>query len=196
MSKASKLRRRRNATLKALALVTAAASVTLPAKAAEITREDGVIRITGRIEVGDAGRFGTAAQSAPAGTKVVLHSGGGAAMDGLSIGVQIRKLGFNTVADALCASACALAWAGGVERFVAPKTLVGFHKVYNVMVSGTGKKRKETKVPNAEGNAIVVSYLTGLGYDPRFVAFAIDAEPNELAILTPEMSEVSGAKFL
>jgi hypothetical protein len=51
---------------------------------------------------------------------VAFNSDGGSLLAGLRIGEAIRRKGFSTIVPdgRRCASACALAWLGGVERFI------------------------------------------------------------------------------
>lgn len=198
MSKKSIARRRRLATLAALVLVTATPAV----KAAEIvkTEKDGRTEIVfkGRVDVGDSVNFAIATEGLPRGTRIVLDSGGGAAVDGMAIGQRIRKMGFDTeVKDGdFCASSCALMWVAGTERFYHEKSEIGFHKVYTVSYRRQGRKRVEIKTPNALGNAMVVGYMSQLGYDMRVVEFATSSEPEELAYLDDEIAAIAGAKKL
>jgi hypothetical protein len=73
----------------------------------------------------------------------------------LEIGESIRLKAFTTFVpeNARCASACALAWLGGVQRYMAPGAQIGFHAAYNA------KSGQETGV----GNALVGAYLNKIG---------------------------------
>jgi hypothetical protein len=62
---------------------------------------------------------------------LVFDSPGGDLLSGIEIGKEIRARGFWTFIkrDTRCASACALAWLGGVRRNISPAGFVGFHAV-------------------------------------------------------------------
>ncbi len=81
------------------------------------------------------------AQGVGPGSLVVLNSEGGYLLYGIQLGEEIRRAGFATavnrydpaagvLAPADCASACALAFLGGVRREVAAGSRVGVHQIY------------------------------------------------------------------
>ena len=90
----------------------------------------------------------TAAATAPPETRsyrwlaaalVRLESNGGSLVAGIQIGETIRLKGLQTLvpAGARCASACAMAWLGGTQRFMGPGAQIGLHLAYNAK-SGQG----------------------------------------------------------
>lgn len=153
-------------------------TVTVSARAAQIvvTSTAGAgarITITGDLELTDA----IALQRKTAAVTeavVVLRSSGGNAAAGVSIGRYIRKKGFLTVvpAEAGCASACALAWLGGVRRFMAADARIGFHAAYRL---GSGRARRL-----ASANARIAEYVTGLGLSPQAVDYVTSAPPERM----------------
>src|SRR5262249_25941120 len=74
---------------------------------------------------------------------------------GIKLGLAIRKYKFSTaVSDGVrCLSSCAIAWLGGVERYMGPKALIGFH----------GIRQPDNPIPSSNGNAIVGAYLSQIG---------------------------------
>lgn len=84
------------------------------------------------------------------GARVCFNSSGGDLLGALQLGRLIRNIGFNTclapgyarvipgtfgeeetfVKDAVCASACAFAFLGGVNRAIEPNSLYGIHQFY------------------------------------------------------------------
>jgi len=117
---------------------------------------------------------------------VVFESGGGNLIAGLEIGKAIRLKEFHTyVPDkTMCASACALAWIGGTERYLARTSAVGFHAAYRteggaVTESGTG-------------NAMVGAYLNSLGLPSRAIAYMTIAAPDSMQWLTAADAEKLG----
>ena len=89
--------------------------------AADFTRLPGsnsgeaVMLATGRLMLDDEKKFESQTQNIQRAT-VVLQSPGGNLIAGLEIGKIIRAKNFNTLVpgSSMCASACALAWLGGV----------------------------------------------------------------------------------
>jgi hypothetical protein len=99
--------------------------VTTPAVAAAITvREQtpdrpSVVVVEGSLAAFDEDQF--AIKTAPLSSAfIAFSSDGGSLLAGLRIGEAIRRKGFSTIVPdgRRCASACALAWLGGVERFI------------------------------------------------------------------------------
>lgn len=83
-------------------------------------------------------------------TTIVMHdSGGGDAMAGRRIGMDIRKRGLDTVVSGRCASACANMFLAGVTRqFAAADTaapdrqnVLGYHGSYNKVTKAVNTKR-------------------------------------------------------
>ena len=94
--------------------------------------EDLFIYARGTIEKDDAARFQAfiAAQPPPKGkvTVVVFTSLGGMVDEAKAIGAIIEKRHYLTYAMGdQCSSACVLAWAAGVQKFVMDGTCIGVH---------------------------------------------------------------------
>ena len=104
-------------------------------------------------------------------TLVIFFSQGGSLLAALKIGRLIRARGLNTyvVNEAVCASACALAWLGGVRRIMSSTAKVGFTPLT--------WKAWEIKAVTASGNALVGSYLNGLGYSDTAIYYLTSAAP-------------------
>jgi hypothetical protein len=124
----------------------------------KIVRGDGqmLITVTGELEAGDDKRFADVAIGTDA-ALVVLAGPGGHLFAGLEIGKAIRIKGFATIVDdgEECASACALAWLGGIPRYMGPASDVGFHAAHY------DDHGRLTSSPSA--NAAVGAYLGLLG---------------------------------
>jgi hypothetical protein len=139
-----------------------------------------VITIEGLLDSVDGEEF--AAKAASAGSAIIaLSSDGGSLMTGLRIGEAIRRKGFSTfVPDGRrCASACALAWLAGVERFIGADASISFHAAHDT-ASGT-----QTGV----GNAMVGAYLTKIGLPYEALVYITQAASNETTWLN--MSDVA-----
>ena len=109
---------------------------------------------------------------------VVLNSPGGSALAGIEIGKAIRLKGFATIVPekALCASACALMWLGGMPRLITDSANLGFHATY---IEKDGKQFE-----SGVGNALVGRYLTLLNLPERAVIFVTNAPPTGMNWLT------------
>jgi len=109
---------------------------------------------------------------------VAFESDGGSLLAGNRIGELIRMKGFFTVvpSGARCASACAIAWLGGAQRFMGEPALVGFHAAYRN--DGTGP----TEVGAA--NAVLGAYLNTIGLSESAILHVTMTAPNSMTWLT------------
>jgi hypothetical protein len=117
---------------------------------------------------------------------VVLNSPGGNVIAAIEIGKIIRLKGFNTVVlnDDLCASACALTWLAGNERFLDSGASVGFHASY---IHENGRN-----LETGLGNALVGRYLTQLNLPEAAVVFVTSAPPEGMNWLTSKNANQAG----
>jgi hypothetical protein len=94
-------------------------------------------------------------------------------------GESIRMKGFRTgvAPGAQCASSCALAGLGGVERFLAPTARLGFHAAYRL----DGSVAREVGL----GNALVGAYLTRIGLPLEAVIFVGPRRPRPTQHIRP-----------
>ena len=124
-----------------LASVHSAEAMKFIAGPPDATDENLYIYGQGTIEKGDAQRFRLllAAQPLPRGKVIVAFtSTGGAVNEAGAIAAIIEKRHFVTVAMGdECSSACVLAWAAGVSKFIVSKTCIGVH---NATVTGVAKQ--------------------------------------------------------
>jgi hypothetical protein len=133
-----------------------------------------VVSVEGPLVAIDADQF--AAQTASLRSAIVAFSSDGGSLGaGLRMGKAIRQRNFSTIVPdgRRCASACALAWLGGVERFIGADAKIGFHAPYDP-TSG-----KETSV----GNAVIGAYLTKIGLPYEAVIYITQAVPNDMTWL-------------
>ena len=113
-----------------------------------------------------------------------LLSNGGSILGAILIGEFIHQNGWRTFVGNGCYSACALIWLAGAERRMRTGAIIGFHAV------------AEDGRESGSGNAIVGSYLTRLGYSYDLIAFATEASPADMAILTPEKAKSLGINMV
>ena len=91
-----------------------------------------LVVVQGSFDANDGEQFFTKTRSLTA-AMVRLQSNGGGLVAGIQIGETIRLKGFQTLvpAGARCASACAMAWLGGTQRFMGPGAQIGLHSAHN-----------------------------------------------------------------
>jgi hypothetical protein len=153
--------------------------VTTPAITAVITvREQtpdrpSVVLVEGSLAAFDEDQFAAKAESLSS-AFVAFSSDGGSLLAGLRIGEAIRRKGFSTIVPdgRRCASACALAWLGGVERFIGTSGKISFHAAYD---SASGE--------SGVGNAVVDAYLSKIGLPHEAVIYITQVAPNEMSWL-------------
>jgi hypothetical protein len=126
-------------------------------------------KFTNEEESIDKGKFAEISAAQKNGAVVFLESQGGSLMTGTWLGRTIRVLGFTTAVgeNVQCVSACAIAWLGGRERFMAPHALVGFHSATKWPWS-----RREI---DPHGNTIISLYLDDMGFKDRNAASYLTA---------------------
>jgi hypothetical protein len=164
--------------------------VTTPAVAAVITvREQtpdrpSVVVVEGSLAAFDEDQFAAKAASLSS-AFVAFSSDGGSLVAGLRIGEAIRRKGFSTIVPdgRRCASACALAWLGGVERFIGTSGKISFHAAYD---SASGESGVE--------NAVVDAYLSKIGIPHEAVIYITQVAPNEMSWLNMSDAAQRGIK--
>jgi hypothetical protein len=173
-------------------LLLAAAPSSL-ASAADITSEtlgDGraVILVIGEIKPGDEEKFRELTLKNPK-AAVAFDSPGGALVPALEMGRMISLRGYPTVVldKSLCASACALMWLAGSQRFLEPGGRLGFHASYRTI---DGRQ-----IESGVGNALIGHYLSQINLSQRTVIFASSASPREITWLTEQNRVESGIQF-
>ena len=178
----SMLRRfRRLARLLALTCFLAYLCVASPAFAAQIVvdrdADPVIVTVVGTLVGSDSQKF-IDAISGVRKAIIVFSSDGGSAIAGISIGKTIRFRNFMTaVPDGVrCASACALAWLGGTNRYMSADARIGFHAAYT---SENGRVQE-----SGVGNALIGSYLGNLGLSDAAVIYITSAHPEDIQWLT------------
>jgi hypothetical protein len=163
-------------------------------------RHGAVVMVRGTMLPGDGQKF-LALTASTTTALVEFESDGGSLAAGIEIGRAIRLKGFTTFVgystdpskrivdqatgvvhpvDLRCASACAVAWLGGVKRFLSPGALIGFHAA---SVAGL-----ETGL----GNALLGAYLNQLGLPDIAVAYITYAAPQSITWLNFEDAKKVG----
>lgn len=128
---------------------------------------------------------------------ITFHSPGGSLGEGILMGREIRKLNLNTFASArlrawdgpggresvlvekmYCMSACAYAFAGGVNRHVELGSAIGVHQ----FASATPTRNSESTAQVT--TTLLRSYLRDMGVHPDLVDIASLMAPSEMHILS------------
>lgn len=161
-----------------------------PTAAAEIQHRsvgDGVgfISIQGDLHLGDDVVFSDVASKYERGV-VLLISPGGSALAGMRIGEDIRERRFSTgvAPGTMCASACALAWLGGVNRYMSINSKIGFHAIF---VEEPGGRRI-----SSVGNALAGAYAQRMGLPTSAISLIVREEPRGMEWLTPAKARSAG----
>jgi hypothetical protein len=117
---------------------------------------------------------------------VVLNSPGGSVADALAMGRLIRERNFATEIEAgkYCASSCPLVFAGGVERRVGDKAVVGVHQVAAIG-SAAGLPRDEMNVAQ-NISARCQRYLADMGVNLQVWLHAMETPHDKLFIFKPD----------
>jgi hypothetical protein len=128
-----------------------------------------VVILEGPLVDDDEDRFATKTASLPS-AFVAFSSDGGSLAAGLRIGEAIRRKGFSTIVPdgRRCASACAFAWLGGIERFLGTDARIGFHAASN---------------PASDGERNILPYLTKIGLPYEAIIYITQAALNEMTWL-------------
>ncbi len=107
---------------------------------------------------------------------VEFNSDGGSVIAGIQIGEMVRSRNFSTLVpdNAQCSSACALAWLGGMPRFMGANAEIGFHAVYR---ASTGRE-------SGVGNALVGAYLNRMGLPDSAVVYITQSAPDSMTWLS------------
>ncbi|KRR28611.1 hypothetical protein [Bradyrhizobium retamae] len=117
---------------------------------------------------------------------VVLNSPGGSVSDALAMGRLIRERSFATEIEAgkYCASSCPLMFAGGVERRVGDKAIVGVHQVA-ALGTTAGLPRDEMNVAQ-NVSARCQRYLGDMGVNLQVWVHAMETPHDKLFVFKPD----------
>jgi len=159
-------------------ICTAMLALSPPAAAATITVQpvdggDPVVVVDGPLEYSDQFEF-FSKTSGLINALIVFRGDGGDGEAALDIGLTIKGRGFATAVTDTCYSACAMAWLGGIKRFMSADAQIGFHRPYDPI---TGR---DSRI----GNLIFKRYATELGLTHAVVECMIEKGPHELNMLT------------
>lgn len=165
--------------------------------------ESMAIAVDGEIELGDSDKLELFLQNKPDPVRVVFNSPGGILVEGMKIGNILRARGLTAEVGRLkdgqeapefehgvCASACAIAFLGGRERYLLGSKL-GFHQFYENISFEELISDFETRT-DVSGQAQLMSsllslYIENLGdIDHRILWLAASTPPNEMYWLSEQ----------
>lgn len=121
---------------------------------------------------------------------IVFNSPGGNVGTAIQLGRMIRAAGLDTlqVRQLQCASACSLAFLGGVRR-VAETGSIGVHRA-SFDTSG-GMSADEAVDQIQAGTAQVMAYMTEMGVDPKLMQVALSYDRSDMRYLSAsEMADL------
>ncbi len=146
-----------------------------------------VLLLSGQIEVDDAIRFASYLsdmQEKP--DLVALHSPGGVVSEALSIGKKVREaeLSSAVLAGAMCVSSCPYILAGGEERIVSQRSIVGMHQHYYDQPRLIPVIFAVEDIQKGQGKTM--QHLIELGIDPALMLYSLNTPPEEIYALVEE----------
>jgi hypothetical protein len=140
------------------------------------SNEEALVTVVGSLDQSDIDHFRTVTSSLSKAI-VAFESPGGSLLAGIEIGTQIRLKGFATLVSngSICASACGIAWLGGVKRLMGPTAKVGFHAAYVV--------KDGVQTETSAGNALAGAYFNRIGLPDRAIIYLTQAAPEDIKFL-------------
>ncbi len=147
-----------------------------------------IISVSGQFYEGDDKVFASLAAPLDQ-AEVVFSSPGGNLMAGIGIGKIIRIKGFGTHIgnSEVCASACGLAWLGGVNRTAHEGAQIGFHAAYVT----EGNESRE----HGAANDVVGAYLAQLGMSQSSIVYITSAPPEGMQWLPVRQARSFGLSW-
>ena len=146
-----------------------------------------VVLVSGDIAAGDARRFREfIAKLEEAPDFVALHSPGGLVFEALEIGHYLRQQDLRTTVmpGALCASACPYILAGGNERHVSLRGLVGMHQHYYEQPKYLPVLFAVEDIQSGQGETM--EYLIEMDVDPSVMIYSLKTPPDEIYALVED----------
>ena len=157
------------------------------ANLAVVLSPDGkTLRVDGSYSTGSEAMVEKVLQGHAGIREVVLSGPGGRVSVGFALNRMFRQRRLATHVDAACASACTIAFLGGVERSVSARGRLGFHQM-----SFPGMGESDMYESNRDMKRFLVR---GAGVTPEFAQRVVDTPPGSLWVPTP--TELLAAKVI
>ncbi len=146
-----------------------------------------VLLVSGSIQDGDAARFKahlSGMKEAP--DLIALHSPGGLVFEALQIGREMRDKGHSSsvLAGAHCMSSCPYILAGGEERIVSRRAIVGLHQHYYDQPKLMPVVFAVESIQAGQG--ATMEYLIEMGIDPSLMLYSLKTPPDQIYALVEE----------
>lgn len=145
--------------------------------AVSVSADGATLRIDGPYGIASANIVRQALDRHPAIRRVVLAGPGGRIGPAFEINRMIRDRRLTTRVEGACASACTIAFLGGVERSVAPGARLGFHQG-----SFPGMASEDL----FESNRDMKRFLIASGVTPEFAQRVIDTPADGIWVPSPQ----------
>ena len=139
--------------------------------------------LSGEFKASDDLREIEAALRAGKGAIVSFNSPGGNVYAAMEVGRLIRRLNLSTAQPRYqeCASACSLAFLGGVQRYADPGA-IGVHK--SSFTPDIPMTAEEAVSAVQQGTADVIAYISEMGADPGLLALAFSYDSSDIRYLS------------
>ncbi|WP_395713864.1 hypothetical protein [Reyranella sp.] len=146
--------------------------------AVTIDRDGRTLHVAGSYGVGSAEAVRRALDANPGIRTVVLSGPGGRASVGFELYRLFQQRRLATRVDGACASACTIAFLGGVDRSVSPGGRLGFHRA-----SFPGMSDDDMHESNRDLRRFMIY---GAKVTPEFVDRVFDTAPDSIWVPTPQ----------
>jgi hypothetical protein len=149
-----------------------------------------IVVVSGDFEAGEQLDGFMAAVTQIGAKAVTFNSPGGSVGTAIRLGRIIRAAGLGTiqVRQLECASACSLAFVGGVQRVADPGS-IGVHR--SSFAPDAGMTADDAVARIQAGTAEIISYLNEMGVDPKLLAIALSYDKSDMRYLSSsEMADL------
>ena len=139
----------------------------------------------GRITQDSFRSFDAVARALPPHVPVVLNSSGGSFLGGITLGLAVRQHGSPVLVPrgAICASACAYAFLGGVVRQAPNGARIGVHRFFAVNRYTGERSISYERSVTPQALALLTRYVQAMGASPSLVGLADRVEPSDIHFL-------------
>jgi hypothetical protein len=150
-----------------------------------------ILLLSGEISEGDAKRFENHLSSMNAKPDLIaLHSPGGMVEEAQEIGRAIRDANLSTavLAGGFCVSSCPYILAGGANRIVSLRAIVGMHQHYYDQPRYIPVVFAVEDIQISQGETM--EFLIDMGVDPSIMIYSLNTPPEQIyAFVETELEE-------
>ncbi|MGJ8585628.1 MAG: hypothetical protein ACSHXD_16170 [Marinosulfonomonas sp.] len=151
-----------------------------------------VLLLSGEISVGDAQRFENhLSDMATKPDLIALHSPGGVVEEAQEIGRTIRDANLSTavLAGGFCVSSCPYVLAGGENRTVSLRAIVGMHQHYYDQPRYIPVVFAVEDIQISQGETL--EFLIDMGVDPSLMIYSLNTPPEQIYALVEDELEAT-----